>query len=404
MSHRPELLSAMLDGELSDAEATWVAEHLGGCVQCRAEMEDLAGARAAVRSLPLLDLPHDLDVAVPLGLGGGTVSTLPRRMAVAVTSVAAAAVVGVGALGLVGMSSEPGPAIDVTEVGSILAATSSLPLSDSSEVGFLLAADSRARYSARQTTMCRGEDGLAETTVDIARFGGFTVMSDPLSMLKVLGGGSVSTGPATGPIETVTVTGPVPPLGDYSIVSVAVDDNRDRPTEVVTLARGGVERARMWIDEETGVVIHREVLDGDGSVACVLDLVEFEPIDPHIQASVPFDIRAEVVEHVYEPVAGSFPASLAGLELAAVYEASGGEVGVYGDGLFTIAVVRIEGGMAGAETPELNSMQTTVWRSDGAAWAVVGSLPDDLMAEVRAGLPEPTRSNPIVDGWRVLFG
>lgn len=57
MSHSGELLSAHLDGELTPLERSRVAAHLSDCERCRAELEDLHQARAALRSLPLLDLP-----------------------------------------------------------------------------------------------------------------------------------------------------------------------------------------------------------------------------------------------------------------------------------------------------------------------------------------------------------
>jgi len=60
MSHSGELLSALLDGELTGEERSAVTAHLRECAECRAEAEGLAGARAAVRSLPALELPPGL--------------------------------------------------------------------------------------------------------------------------------------------------------------------------------------------------------------------------------------------------------------------------------------------------------------------------------------------------------
>lgn len=64
MIHLGELLSAHLDGELSMDEARLVAGHLEVCGACRAEFDDLATARAAVRSLPSLEFPKT--VAAPI--------------------------------------------------------------------------------------------------------------------------------------------------------------------------------------------------------------------------------------------------------------------------------------------------------------------------------------------------
>jgi anti-sigma factor RsiW len=393
MTHRSELLSAMLDGELTEAETQWVSEHLSGCGQCKIELEDLSGARAAVRSLPMLDLPEDLGPAdervVPLW---------PRRTLVAALSVAALAVVAVGAVGMVGMTA--GGTFDVGEAEAILAATSSLGVvDDGSEVAAIMTSGSSARYSARQTWACRDENGdSVDSTVDVTRIGAFTVMSDPLAGLTVLARGSVSTGLESGPIETVTVRGAAPGVGDYTIESIVTDEYRGRVTDVVSLSRDGQTRANLWIDSETGVIVHRELLEGDGTVACVLELVEFEPIETPILASMPFDITAEVTHRVYEPVSSSLPGSLAGLDLAAVYLVDGGEVGVYGDGLFSVAIVRID--ELGVESLD----RIVAWEADGMSWAVVGSLPDDLMAEVLTGLPEPSQPNPFVEGWRRIFG
>jgi anti-sigma factor RsiW len=398
MSHQPELLSAMLDGELSESEATWVASHLEGCGECRSELDDLASARAAVRGLPMLDLPDDV---VP---GETGVTRLwPRRVAVAAMSAAAVAVVAIGVLGMLGLAANSSTAVDVGEAEDILAATQSLGVvADGSEAARYVTSGVNAHYSARQTIACRDDEAHVATTVDVTSMGAVTVMSDPLARLTVRTNGSIATGPISGPIATVTVTGPAPILDGYVVAGVVFEERNDRMTEVVTLGKDGVERARLWIDVDTDVIVHRELLDSDGSVACVADLVEFEPRDTPIQASIPFDIRAEVTETVYEPVNAAFPPVLAGLPFVAAYPVEGGEVGVYGDGVFTMAVVRVEGGQPDATSADQSPAH--VWESGGVSWAVVGSLPSDILAEVLEGLPAPDDPNPFVEGWRVLFG
>jgi predicted anti-sigma-YlaC factor YlaD len=60
MSHLGDLLSAHLDGELSDTEVVQVTEHLYECAGCRRELDDLREVRAAVRALPVLEPPIPL--------------------------------------------------------------------------------------------------------------------------------------------------------------------------------------------------------------------------------------------------------------------------------------------------------------------------------------------------------
>lgn len=71
MTHPSELISAYLDGELDQSERAHLLDHLGSCGKCSAELEDLQKVRAAVRSLPVLDLPAGLvpeadPIVVPL--------------------------------------------------------------------------------------------------------------------------------------------------------------------------------------------------------------------------------------------------------------------------------------------------------------------------------------------------
>jgi hypothetical protein len=199
------------------------------------------------------------------------------------------------------------------------------------------------------------------------------------------------------------VRGAAPALGDYEVLTIEATEHRDRPTDVVTLGHHGAPRANLWIDRETGVVVSRELLDDDGSVACVIELVEFQPIEVPVSAAIPFDISAEVSERVYEPISTDLPGSVGGMALGSAYAASGGVVGIYGDGLFTIAVVRAEGSGAAGEVDRPPGT-TAIWESDGVIWAIVGALPDDRWAEVLDSLPPAGRSNVLVRGWRAIFG
>jgi anti-sigma factor RsiW len=55
--HLGEALSAYLDDELAPAARRETQLHLDRCLHCRVELEDVADARAAVRSLPIHPWP-----------------------------------------------------------------------------------------------------------------------------------------------------------------------------------------------------------------------------------------------------------------------------------------------------------------------------------------------------------
>jgi len=106
VNHPGDLLSAYLDGELTSLELGAVIGHVAECAECRVELEGLAGARAAVRGLPVLDVPPGV-VPVP-----EPARAVRRRMPVAAwaASVAAAAAV---VLGVLAAGGGPGPAFDL---------------------------------------------------------------------------------------------------------------------------------------------------------------------------------------------------------------------------------------------------------------------------------------------------
>ena len=61
-THPGEQLSAYLDGQLTTSEHDYVISHLDWCTDCRLELHELDAARTAVRSLPGLEAPEFLSV------------------------------------------------------------------------------------------------------------------------------------------------------------------------------------------------------------------------------------------------------------------------------------------------------------------------------------------------------
>jgi hypothetical protein len=91
VNHPGDLLSAWLDGEVDEASAAGVAAHVAACEACAAELDALRSARAALRSLPVVDPPLGFFERLP---GRG-----PTRWAASMAAASAAAaflVVGVG--------------------------------------------------------------------------------------------------------------------------------------------------------------------------------------------------------------------------------------------------------------------------------------------------------------------
>lgn len=61
-THPGEELSAYLDGQLDTAEHGFVISHLEFCTDCRLELHELDSARTAIRSLPGLEPPEFISV------------------------------------------------------------------------------------------------------------------------------------------------------------------------------------------------------------------------------------------------------------------------------------------------------------------------------------------------------
>ncbi len=105
MTHLGELLSAYLDGEVTEDERKLVTSHITDCGTCQAELADLHLARSALRSLPVLDLPAGL-----LDGEASVVIPLVRRPRVWIAAAAATVAVFVGVATFVA----PEPTVPIT--------------------------------------------------------------------------------------------------------------------------------------------------------------------------------------------------------------------------------------------------------------------------------------------------
>jgi len=400
MTHHHQLLSAFLDGETTDDEAAEVVRHLESCGPCRVELEDLASARAAVRGLPLLELPDGI------GPAPDRVVVRMRRRRVAGVAVATVAAVVTVVVGLT-YATAPTASIDPDVASSILAAESSLPVSaapDSVVGGYMVdAAD--ARFTARQTTSCLTPDGVVDSMVDVTQVDAFTIVSDPLGDVTVVTPGTVTTGAPAGPLVATAVDGAGLTLDTgYEVTAVEPSDVRGRPVEVVTVGKAGIDRVVWTVDAETRAILGRETLAADGHVVCRSELVEFQPIDRGIEASVPFTPAAQVTTNTYGAVVTDLPDTLGGLTRTATYQVEAGVVSIYSDGLLTAAVGVVEGVPDHVSAEIGRPGQTAnIWQSDGTGYAVFGVLPDDVLDAVLADLPAPAPANPVVAWFRRLF-
>jgi anti-sigma factor RsiW len=90
VGHPADELSALLDGELDSATEAAVRRHLDGCEPCRAELDEVATVRRALRDLPAMPAPP--------GFVGQLVDQRRRasRRGVAVTLLAAALALVIG--------------------------------------------------------------------------------------------------------------------------------------------------------------------------------------------------------------------------------------------------------------------------------------------------------------------
>jgi anti-sigma factor RsiW len=89
VSHPGDLLSALLDGELSPGERSTVAVHLAQCARCRSELEEISAARGSLRGLPLLSPPPGL-LPEPAPVPAVAAPSPWRRLRWALASAAAA--------------------------------------------------------------------------------------------------------------------------------------------------------------------------------------------------------------------------------------------------------------------------------------------------------------------------
>lgn len=103
-SHPSNLLSALLDEELSGSELSELTAHLADCHQCRADLGSLASVRSQVRGLPIIEplagFPDPERHVVPL------VPRLRRTLVGAAAAATVVLVVGVG-VGSNGRSAVP---------------------------------------------------------------------------------------------------------------------------------------------------------------------------------------------------------------------------------------------------------------------------------------------------------
>ncbi|GII93087.1 sigma-E factor regulatory protein RseB domain-containing protein [Sinosporangium siamense] len=193
---------------------------------------------------------------------------------------------------------------------------------------------------------------------------------------------------------------------NYQVVAAGGGQVCGRPSSVVHVVRpGGADAARYWIDDASGVILRREILDGRGRLASASAFIDFRSTAaaPKIAAATDTSVYAAPDVLALQAKGWTFPSVLPGrLELFSASEAEGGYLRLgYSDGLSVISVFVQPGtldeeGLGGWRSERRGGHtiwvrdsveQELIWASGGHVYTVFTDAPADMVDAAVAALP-----------------
>lgn len=289
---------------------------------------------------------------------------------------------------------------------SILAAPKARPAEDAEAVSLL-----RRAAAARTSIPWSGTQVVTTLT-----------MGGPATQMVALSHQPGQATDAALPLEGVGSLALLTRTYSLSVATSATEMIAGRPTQEVIATRADHSvAARFWVDQETGLLLRRDVLDRAGSV---IQASVFVSIDPgHVAPGVSVDATpgpwpTEVSEGELAKLRSSgwaCPASFpGGLALYDIRRTSSPTDPVlhlaYSDGLVNVSVFEERGhldsrALQGYVTARVAGRVVNVrpgapleltWQSGGTVFTVVTDTPDAATASVVANLPAPTSPS---GGW-----
>lgn len=350
-AHLGDLLSALADGELGGAEEAVAREHLATCERCRAELAAVEQVRALVRSLP--------PVAPPVRR-----ARVPWAAAVAAVAAAWA---------LVAWTEERPVAPDVSHVD---------PLQ-------LLVAPADASASA-------------------------PVPFDGVARVRWVEGGEQARVPVDADGWAALLSGDPPPPVElkYDLLRGPEREVAGRPAVTMDVWVGDELRERVALDPATGLVLHRELLDDDGST---VREVTVERLDLRSGSATADAGRRVAVDDL--PARYRTPPVLAGgYRRLATYRQGDVVHALYSDGLHGLSVFLQPGRPDDEGTPvrmgrwEARHVawpggEALTWKAAGLVHTVVGDgAREELVAAAASldGAPRPGTAERLARSGRAL--
>lgn len=233
------------------------------------------------------------------------------------------------------------------------------------------------------------------------------------------------------PAEGLSVRAPLDALAEkYEVTVSGTTQLLDRWSTVVEIVRrsDGLLRERLWVDDETGLVLRRETYaDGEEPVRMAVYLaLDIDP-RPSERTEPPraarFGVRPGVERDQDVTAVGSrglaalreagytvpeqLPGGYAARGMFAVSSTEGQPLQVvYGDGLYSVSLFQQPGRPdweslpAGAEPAADVGFRAyewpgavparLVWEADGTTWSLVGDAPPDEFVTIAQALPHPS--------------
>ncbi len=479
MSHLHHKVSALIDGELQGAARRRALAHASSCEDCQRELEQTYALKQRLLGLAAAEPPADLFAAL------GSVRSAPRTTARSTGSRVAVAtrrvLVGAGSMSLAvvtlayivggseqatatveppvgefsaefadstGLAAFSDPAVEVLSggqqpsSGGALAANAFTSLGgiatppaiagdDPQAVHWLersAAAPSEVAYTGIRKVSWISSAGQSSVTLAVEH------APDQGTSFAVTGGqGGHDGGSGTfitrsdAPSDGAAGAQPIDLLLDAYDVSIVGPSYVDgRSATVVAASRDGVTAAQFWIDDQTGLLLKRELWE-DGQRIRVSTLSRLQTHGRGFMSHLPPELEAPAATRMSTQLAPTLtdqgwacPLQLPGdFQLTFLHHLDGqGDVvhAAYSDGLSTVSVFEESGQLdtsalagyrhvvsGGSSLWVQGGLPTVVlWQADGMVYTLLTDAPMSVAAELVAALPH--RADSVPGGNRLTRG